>query len=212
MFQAPSLAPNPVLLVMESRAQAQGAKLLPSGVYRVGSFQVVLERSAPTSPMSPPTLSNHRVVPCGGGLFSEVGRRFGVLSTVAALSSLLAGRVYAAKEWEGQLPFLIDPSAPMAKLHIPGVELVQELPLAQLWQWLELMTRAQLLPYDGQAVYQAPGPLARMVGAKPSRDGLASEWVGILRRQHVSLLAKTGEARLQWLDPQPTLLQGGATG
>lgn len=206
MFEAPSIAPNPALRALEIQAQAQGAKLLPSGVYGVGDFRVVLERAAPTSPMSPPALSNHRVVPLSGGLFSEVGRRFGVLNTVNALSALLEGRVYAAKRWEGQEPFLIDPAGAMAKLHIPGVEVVQELPVQQLWQWLELMTRAQLLPYDGRAVYQAPGPLARLVGVKPNREGLASEWVGILRGQHVALLAKIGEAGLQWLDPQPALL------
>ncbi len=212
MFAAPSPALNPVLETLERRAQAKGAKLLPSGVYGVGGFRVLLERRAPTGPLAPPTLSNHRVIPLGGGVFSEVGRRFGPLSTVSALRVLLEGRVYGAKAQGDQQGFLIDPGPPISKLHIPGVQAVQELPELRLWQWLELMARVQLFPYEGQPVYEKPSALARALGARPQRAGLASEWVGILRLQHVGLLARVGTERLQRLDPQPPLLEGQGTG
>lgn len=212
MLEAPSTTVSPALRVLETRAQAQGAKLLPSGVYQVQGFQVMLLRTPPTSHISPPTLSNLQAVPVDGGIFSEVGRRLGVMNTVSCLGSLLAGRVFGGKRWEDQAPFVIDPApgASAAKLHIPGVDAVQEIPALQLWQWLELLVRAQLLPWDGKAVYAPPGQLARMLGQKPApRDGSAPEWVGTLRQHHVQVLAKTGEARLAWADPQPSPLQDG---
>lgn len=188
MFQAPSPYPNPVVRLAEQRALDAGRQLLRSGVYGHGALRMVVERIPAQTPLGLPLLQNLRVVPLSASVFSEVTRRVNVINVAGVVDAVLSGRVTSGMDPSSENAFVIEPgeSGGPAKVHIPGTHSLQELPPMAILQWLELLVRGAIQPWEGRSDTPA--------------------WVARMRLQHVQLLGRVGERRLQWVEPQPAPL------